>query len=66
MQSPESNSSEKQGAFSISLWNSAFREALQRLCPVRGAGHECGCLPVLARMVLIRYFTFVYVLDNGI
>ncbi|KAH0882098.1 hypothetical protein HID58_058194 [Brassica napus] len=52
MQSPESNSSEKQGAFSISLWNSAFREALQRLCPVRGAGHECGCLPVLARMVM--------------
>ncbi|KAJ4892155.1 nucleolar protein gar2-related [Raphanus sativus] len=53
MQSPESNSSEKkQGTFSISLWNKAFREALQRLCPVRGAGHECGCLPVLARMVM--------------
>ena len=55
MQSTESNSSEKQGSFSTSLWNNAFREALQRLCPVRGAGHECGCLPVLARMV-IRYF----------
>ncbi|KAJ0258357.1 Nucleolar protein gar2-like protein [Hirschfeldia incana] len=52
MQSPGSNSSEKQGASSISLWNNAFREALQRLCPVRGAGHECGCLPVLARMVM--------------
>ncbi|KAG2244009.1 hypothetical protein Bca52824_094144 [Brassica carinata] len=52
MQSTESNSSEKQGTFSISLWNNAFREALQRLCPVRGAGHECGCLPVLARMVM--------------
>ncbi|KAF8087455.1 hypothetical protein N665_0585s0033 [Sinapis alba] len=52
MQSPESNSSEKQGTFSISLWNNAYREALQRICPVRGAGHECGCLPVLARMVM--------------
>ncbi|RID61103.1 hypothetical protein BRARA_E00277 [Brassica rapa] len=52
MQSTESNSSEKQGSFSTSLWNNAFREALQRLCPVRGAGHECGCLPVLARMVM--------------
>ncbi|KAF3558262.1 hypothetical protein F2Q69_00010507 [Brassica cretica] len=52
MQSHESNSSEKQGASSISLWNNAFREALQRLCPVRGAGHQCGCLPVLARMVM--------------
>ncbi|CAH2058385.1 unnamed protein product [Thlaspi arvense] len=43
---------EKQGTFSISLWGNAFRDALQRLCPMRGAGHECGCLPVLARMVM--------------
>ncbi|CAA7057080.1 unnamed protein product [Microthlaspi erraticum] len=67
MQSPESDSSadksnekllgpslgdEKQGTFSISLWKSAFRDALQRLCPMRGAGHECGCLPLLATMVM--------------
>ncbi|CAH8385372.1 unnamed protein product [Eruca vesicaria subsp. sativa] len=57
MQSPENNSSasksnEKQGTFSISLWKNAFGDALQRLCPMRGAGHECGCLPVLARMVM--------------
>ncbi|KAJ4904097.1 nucleolar protein gar2-related [Raphanus sativus] len=57
MQSPENSSSasksnEKQGTFSISLWKDAFGDALQRLCPVRGAGHECGCLPVLARMVM--------------
>ncbi|KAA8517027.1 hypothetical protein F0562_017155 [Nyssa sinensis] len=25
---------------------------LGRLCPVRAGGHECGCLPVLARMVM--------------
>ena len=58
MQSPENNNSsasksnEKQGAFSISLWKNAFGDALQRLCPMRGGGHECGCLPVLARMVM--------------
>ncbi|KAJ0259341.1 Nucleolar protein gar2-like protein [Hirschfeldia incana] len=57
MQSPENDSSasksnEKQGASSISLWKNAFGDALQRLCPMRGAGHECGCLPVLARMVM--------------
>lgn len=40
-----------QGSFSINLWKSAFMEAFQRLCPVRAGGHECGCLPVLARMV---------------
>uniref|UniRef100_A0A1J3K547 Dilute domain-containing protein n=1 Tax=Noccaea caerulescens TaxID=107243 RepID=A0A1J3K547_NOCCA len=67
MQSPEKDSSdgksnekllgpslgdEKQGTFSISLWKNAFRDALQRLCPMRGAGHECGCLPLLATMVM--------------
>ncbi|XP_010517748.1 PREDICTED: uncharacterized protein LOC104793152 [Camelina sativa] len=67
MQSPENDSSasksngklmgpslgdQNQGTISISLWKNAFRDALQRLCPMRGAGHECGCLPVLARMVM--------------
>lgn len=42
---------QKQGSFSINLWRNAFQDAFQRLCPVRAAGHECGCLPVLARMV---------------
>ncbi|KAK9725737.1 hypothetical protein RND81_05G165500 [Saponaria officinalis] len=43
---------QQQGTFSIELWKNAFQTAFQRLCPVRGAGHECGCLPVLARMVM--------------
>ncbi|KAJ8643547.1 hypothetical protein MRB53_005295 [Persea americana] len=43
---------QQQGSFSINLWKSAFLDAYQRLCPVRAAGHECGCLPVLARMVM--------------
>ncbi|XP_028787240.1 uncharacterized protein LOC114743214 isoform X1 [Neltuma alba] len=43
---------QKQGSFSINLWRNAFQDAFQGLCPVRAAGHECGCLPVLARMVM--------------
>ncbi|OVA07872.1 hypothetical protein BVC80_1105g15 [Macleaya cordata] len=43
---------QQQGSFSINLWTSAFQDAFQRLCPVRAGGHECGCLPVLARMVM--------------
>ncbi|XP_062166427.1 uncharacterized protein LOC133872823 isoform X2 [Alnus glutinosa] len=43
---------QQQGSFSITLWKNAFQDALQQLCPVRAGGHECGCLPVLARMVM--------------
>ncbi|KAH9624899.1 hypothetical protein KSS87_017002 [Heliosperma pusillum] len=43
---------QQQGTFSIELWKNAFQTAFQRLCPVRAAGHECGCLPVIARMVM--------------
>ncbi|XP_057982449.1 uncharacterized protein LOC131167655 [Malania oleifera] len=41
-----------QGSFSVDLWKNAFQDAFQRLCPVRAGGHECGCLPILARMVM--------------
>ncbi|AES81410.1 hypothetical protein MtrunA17_Chr7g0258101 [Medicago truncatula] len=41
-----------QGNFSINLWRNAFQDAFQRLCPLRAGGHECGCLPVMARMVM--------------
>ncbi|KAJ7972257.1 Nucleolar gar2-like protein [Quillaja saponaria] len=43
---------QQQGSFSINLWRNAFQDAFQRLCPVRAGGHECGCLPVLSRMVM--------------
>ncbi|XVE61207.1 hypothetical protein DITRI_Ditri06bG0021000 [Diplodiscus trichospermus] len=42
----------QQGSFSINLWKNAFQDAFQRICPVRAGGHECGCLPVNARMVM--------------
>lgn len=41
----------QQGNFSIELWKKAFRDACERLCPIRAGGHECGCLSVLPRLV---------------
>ncbi|GMH20127.1 hypothetical protein Nepgr_021968 [Nepenthes gracilis] len=43
---------QQQGNFSINLWKNAFVDAFHRLCPVRAEGHECGCLPILATMVI--------------
>lgn len=45
-------SGQEQANFSVELWKKAFKDACERLCPVRAAGHECGCLPVLARLVM--------------
>ncbi|XP_062105486.1 uncharacterized protein LOC133817104 [Humulus lupulus] len=43
---------EEQGNFSLDLWKKAFRDSFERLCPVRAGGHECGCLPMLARLIM--------------
>ncbi|XAR48165.1 hypothetical protein NMG60_11030897 [Bertholletia excelsa] len=43
---------QEQGSFSVELWKKAFKDACERLCPIRAGGHECGCLPVLARLVM--------------
>ena len=37
-----------QGKFSQDIWRNAFREAYEKLCPIRAGGHECGCLPMLS------------------
>ncbi|KAF8013137.1 hypothetical protein BT93_I1114 [Corymbia citriodora subsp. variegata] len=37
---------------SLDHWKKAFRDACERLCPVRAVGHECGCLPMLARLIM--------------
>lgn len=42
-----------QGNLSLDIWKNAFREACERLCPIRAGGHECGCLSVLPRLVSI-------------
>jgi len=43
-----------QGSFSVDLWKRAFKDACERLCPVRTGGHECGCLAVIARLVQFK------------
>ncbi|KAI3452609.1 hypothetical protein Pfo_009273 [Paulownia fortunei] len=42
----------EQGNFSTELWKKAFKDACERLCPIRAGGHECGCLSVLVRLVM--------------
>lgn len=42
---------QEQGDISLDLWKQAFGDACERLCPVRAGGHECGCLPLMSRLV---------------
>lgn len=51
-----SMSEQQQGNFSINHWKKAFKDACERICPVRAGGHECGCLPMLARLVCMSNF----------
>ncbi|WKA04230.1 hypothetical protein VitviT2T_022285 [Vitis vinifera] len=46
------SSDQEQVNFALDLWKKAFKDACERLCPVRAGGHECGCLPVLASLVM--------------
>lgn len=36
---------------SFELWKTAFHDVSERICPVRAAGHNCGCLSVLSMLV---------------
>ncbi|XP_008783793.2 uncharacterized protein LOC103702930 [Phoenix dactylifera] len=47
-----SRSDRQQANSSFGIWKKAFKDACERLCPVRAGGHECGCLPMLARLVM--------------
>ncbi|KAK4392886.1 hypothetical protein Sango_1759400 [Sesamum angolense] len=47
-----SSSIDQQGNFSLELWKMAFRDACERICPVRAAGHDCGCLHVLSKLIM--------------
>ncbi|XP_057482273.1 uncharacterized protein LOC130769110 isoform X2 [Actinidia eriantha] len=51
-QRTSSSGGQDQVNVSLELWKKAFKDACERLCPVRAAGHDCGCLPVLARMIM--------------
>ncbi|CAH9108491.1 unnamed protein product, partial [Cuscuta europaea] len=39
-------------SFSIDLWKKVFGDACERLCPLQAEGHECGCLPMLTKLVM--------------
>ncbi|CAO2192011.1 unnamed protein product [Urochloa humidicola] len=43
---------QQQGTFSVNLWKAAFYDSFSRMCPLRAGEHECGCLPVLAKLVM--------------
>ncbi|PIN03857.1 hypothetical protein CDL12_23613 [Handroanthus impetiginosus] len=43
---------QQQGNFSTELWKKAFRDACERICPVRAGGHDCGCLPLLSKLIM--------------
>ncbi|XP_020232590.1 uncharacterized protein LOC109812935 [Cajanus cajan] len=47
-----SSCDQEQGNLSLYIWKKAFREACERLCPIRAGGHECGCLPMLSRLIM--------------
>ncbi|KAK7266920.1 hypothetical protein RIF29_19581 [Crotalaria pallida] len=42
----------EQGNLSLGIWKNAFREACERICPIQAGGHECGCLPMLRRLIM--------------
>ena len=50
-QRTSSSGDQDQVNVSLELGKKAFKDACERLCPVRAAGHDCGCLPVLSRLV---------------
>ncbi|CAM0949976.1 unnamed protein product [Alopecurus aequalis] len=43
---------QQQATLSIDIWKKAFKQASEKICPVRAAGHDCGCLPMLAKLVM--------------
>ncbi|KAE9619867.1 hypothetical protein Lal_00040285 [Lupinus albus] len=47
-----SSSDHEQGNLSLNIWKNAFREACGRICPIRAEGHDCGCLPMLPRLIM--------------
>ncbi|XP_039682774.1 uncharacterized protein [Medicago truncatula] len=40
------------GNMSLNIWKSAFKESCERICPIRAGGNECGCLPMLPKLVM--------------
>ncbi|XP_049346118.1 uncharacterized protein LOC125810686 isoform X2 [Solanum verrucosum] len=47
-----SSDNEEHGSYSSELWKKAFKDACERICPVRAGGHECGCLRFLSKLIM--------------
>ncbi|KAK4712686.1 hypothetical protein R3W88_007199 [Solanum pinnatisectum] len=47
-----SSYNEEHGSYSSELWKKAFKDACERICPVRAGGHECGCLRFLSKLIM--------------
>lgn len=41
----------RQGNISVEIWKKALLKVYGRVCPVRAAGHDCGCLQSLITLV---------------
>ncbi|KAI3716953.1 hypothetical protein L1987_68203 [Smallanthus sonchifolius] len=37
---------------SLELWKTAFNDVCEKICPIRAAGHNCGCLSVLSMLIM--------------
>ncbi|KAI3666024.1 hypothetical protein L6452_44662 [Arctium lappa] len=37
---------------SLELWKTAFVDVCEKICPVRAAGHDCGCLRMLSTSIM--------------
>ncbi|KAG0456524.1 hypothetical protein HPP92_024312 [Vanilla planifolia] len=42
----------RQECYSFEIWKKAFQDASEKLCPVRADARECGCLPIIAKLVI--------------
>ncbi|XP_060191746.1 uncharacterized protein LOC132621478 [Lycium barbarum] len=47
-----SSDNEERGSYSSQLWKKAFKDACERICPVRAGGHECGCMHFLPKLIM--------------
>ncbi|CAM6016963.1 unnamed protein product [Sphagnum balticum] len=59
---------DRQGSISTQIWKTAFQAAYRLLCPLQaGEHHDCGCLPILSKMIISQCVERLdVVLFNGI
>lgn len=53
-----------QADISLGIWKAAFKDACERLCPVRARGQKCGCLSLPGQLVFAFDQNFHYFLRH--